>query len=81
MTKLKEHLLELSFILILIKSLITEISLPSALIMITLVISIVYTKYFLVDKDKLQSDSTKGEIETINKKLNSLMLAVGMKRG
>lgn len=81
MTKLKENLLELSFILILIKSLITEISLPSALILITLVISIVYTKHFLVDKDKTQSDSTKAEMEAVNKKLNSLMLAVGMKRG
>ena len=81
MEKLKAHLLELSFILILVKSLITEISLPSALIMITLVISIVYTKYFLVDKQTIQSDATKAELETVNKKLNSLMLAVGMKRG
>jgi uncharacterized membrane protein len=81
MEKLKAHLLELSFILILIKSLITEISLPSALIMITLVISIVYTKYFLVDKNKIHSDATKEELETVNKKLNTLMLAVGMKRG
>jgi hypothetical protein len=78
MTKLKEYLLEISFIALLLKCLIFNLDIAASLLLITLVLSIVYTKYFLNKEKQTYSDEVKEEMKEINSKINSLSIKAGI---
>lgn len=82
MESLRKSLLEISFILFLIKGLISsEFSIALSLLLITLVVSIVYTKFYLYKSIMDDKQDIRDEMEELKRKLDSINLSLGIKRG
>lgn len=77
---LKDYLLELSFLILLIRFLIMGTSISDAIVLITLVISIVYTKNYLRKEQKVVDETVYNEINDMKKKIDSLSMSFGLRR-
>ena len=76
----KEYLFELCLVGLLIKSMIAGATIADSLVLISLVISVCYAKYYLVKK---QADFTETQVEMIqdaSKKVNGIIAAQAFRR-
>ena len=80
MDKIKEHLFELAMLAILIRSFIAGASMADALVLITLVLSIVYTKSYL-QRNKLDIEAeVLVVIKAVKEQLNMIKLDKGIRK-
>ena len=77
---LKDYLLELSFVVLLLRFLVMGTSISDAMVLITLVISIVYTKNYLKKEKQTVDDAVLVDIENIKKKMDTLSVGMGLRR-
>lgn len=77
---LKDYLLELSFLILLVRFLIMGTSISDAIVLITLVISIVYTKNYLRKEQQVVDETVSKEINEMKKKIDSLSMGLGLRR-
>ncbi len=80
MDKIKEYLLELSFLLVLIRFIAVPSSVSDALVLIALVGSIVYTKNYLKSKTDLVEENYRKEFDELKRKVEALTFQSGIKR-
>lgn len=80
-SKVKEHLFEACLVALLGRSMLIEPSIASALIVISLVVSICYTKHYLAKKAADLTESQVEKLEDASKKVNGLIAANAFKRG
>lgn len=80
MDKIKGYLLELSFLLVLVRFIVTPSSISDALVLIALVGSIVYTKNYLKSKTDLVEETHRKEFDEFKRKVEALTFQSGIKR-
>lgn len=80
MNKIKEYLLELSFLLVLVRFIATPSSVSDALVLIALVGSIVYTKSYLKSKTDIVDEMYRKEFDELKRKVEALTFQSGIKR-
>ena len=81
MKHLRESLLEISFILFLLKGLLSaDFSIALSLLLITLVVSIVYTKSYLYKKKIEDREEIEAKVEEVKRRLDAINLSMGIKR-
>jgi hypothetical protein len=80
MNKIKEHIFELAMLAVLIRSFIAGASISDALVLITLVLSIVYTKSYL-NRKKLDIEAeVLADIKAVKEQLNMIKLDKGIRK-
>jgi hypothetical protein len=80
MDKIKGYLLELSFLLVLVRFIAVPSSISDALVLMTLVGSIVYTKNYLKLKQDAVAEKYEKEFDELKRKVEALTFQNGIKR-
>jgi hypothetical protein len=80
MDKIKGYLLELSFLLVLLRFIATPSSISDALVLMTLVGAIVYTKNYLKIKENAVEEKYQKEFDELKRKVEALTFQSGIKR-
>lgn len=79
--KLKDSLLEISFVLLLARFLYAGTSISDAVVLISLVISIVYTKYYLRKEADIQDEAATNELNELKRRVDALSMSAGLRSG
>jgi hypothetical protein len=80
MNKIKEHLFELAMLAILVRSFITGASISDALVLITLVISIVYTKFYMNRKKLDIASDIIDDVKGLKEQISMMKLDKGIRK-
>ncbi len=80
MNKIKEHLFELAMLAVLLRSFIAGASISDALVLITLIISIVYTKSFIFRKKVDVESEIVADVKALKEQLSMIKLDKGIRK-
>ena len=80
MNKIKENLFELGIFAFMCRSFVVGPSVSDALVLISLIISIVYVKHFLNRNKLLVEESVISDIKMLKEELNKIKLDKGIRR-
>ena len=80
MDKIKEHLFELAMLAILLRSFIAGASISDALVLITLIVSIVYTKSFIFRKKVDVETEIVADVKALKEQLNMIKFDKGIRK-
>lgn len=79
--KAKEYLFELCLVGLLLKTMVAGATIPDSLVLISLVVSVCYAKYYLGQKAADLTQEQVEKIEDSSRKINGLIAAQAFKRG
>lgn len=79
--KAKEYLFELCLVGLLLKTMVAGATIADSLVLISLVVSVCYAKYYLGQKAADLTESQVEKLEDASRKVNNLIAAQTFKRG
>jgi len=77
----KSYLFELCLVGLLVKTMIAGSTIADALVLISLVVSIAYTKYYLGKKKADLTDEQNKQLEDLAQKMKNVLAGQSLKRG
>ena len=80
MDKVKSHLFEALLVILLAKTMFSENTYADAAVLVSLVVSICYTKHYLEKKKVSLDDEQLLRLDTVEKKVNTLTAGEAFKR-
>jgi len=79
--KVKPYLFELCLIGLLVKTMLAGSTIADALVLISLVVSVCYTKYYLGKKKADLTDEQNKQLEDLSQKMKNVLAGQSLKRG
>lgn len=80
MNKIKNYLLEVSFLLVLARFVSSQSTLSDAMVLMSLIAAIVYVKNYLTQKEEKQNETQQKQIDELTRKVEALSFQNSVKR-